>query len=292
MKINNKYYSEHRGNRNLIIFPDKPFWIVGDNSLETIIKYFTEEISDNELFHVLTKIKLLKKHNVITKLSITLHSGNINDLEDFFELSEQLGVDGIAVNVLNVLERADKCNIKRVALKEVNAVIRNLSKKSEKAFEYASMTDFANLGAILLMNWKFVYCGVGAASLVIDYDGSVYPCYNNMREDCKLGNVLQDDMIEIWNNSEKLKELRKLHVDNFGKKCKACPVKYYCGGGCRGETFYESNTYLAPCPNCKDNLEGIIELMFTLSEGDNALFENRIKYYENMEAFKKITKHS
>lgn len=102
----------------------------------------------------------------ITKLSITLHSGNINDLEDFFELSEQLGVDGIAVNVLNVLERADKCNIKRVALKEVNAVIRNLSKKSEKAFEYASMTDFANLGAILLMNWKFVYCGVGAASLV------------------------------------------------------------------------------------------------------------------------------
>ena len=54
MKINNKYYSEHRGNRNLIIFPDKPFWIVGDNSLETIIKYFTEEISDNELFHVLT----------------------------------------------------------------------------------------------------------------------------------------------------------------------------------------------------------------------------------------------
>ena len=36
MKINNRFYSEHRGDRNLIIFLDKPFWIVGDNSLETI----------------------------------------------------------------------------------------------------------------------------------------------------------------------------------------------------------------------------------------------------------------
>lgn len=465
MKIHNRFYSEHRGDKNLIIFPDKPFWIVGDNSLETIIRYFSEEFSKEELYEKLIsdykyeireieetlnyiekiiseadldakesdfnlnyenyfplpvinvtrrcnlscrhcyadagdkwsnkemtteqikkviydiaynyaasvidkrillsggepflrkdiieiikyiksinatplvntnallidekmmdtlkecgaellvsldgakkenhefirgigtydktieKIKLLKKHNVITKLSMTLHSGNIEDLKDFFELAEQLEADGIAVNILNILERADKCNIKRVPLKQVNAIIRELSKKSSKAFQYASMTDFANMGAILLMNWKFVYCGVGAASLVIDYDGSVYPCYNNMRKDTKLGNILYDDMLQIWRNSDKLKELRRLHVDNFGEKCRMCPVKYYCGGGCRGETFYESNTYLAPCPNCQDNLEGIIDLMFMLSEGDNELFENRIKYYESIEEFKKITKH-
>lgn len=466
MKINNRFYSEHRGDRNLIIFPDKPFWIVGDNSLETIIRYFAEELSDEDLKRILVneykygmneisetlcniekiileaklddynentleldytthfplpvinitrrcnlsckhcyadagdkwsqnemtaeqikkiiydisynyassvidkrillsggepflrkdvidivkyiksinatplvntnsllideksmdilrecnaellvsldgatresheflrgtgtfdktieKIKLLKKHNVITKLSMTIHSGNIDELGKFFELSEELDVDGIAVNILNVLEKADKCNIERVALKRVNEIIRNASKKSKKAFEYASMTDFANLGALLLMNWKFVYCGVGAASLVIDYDGSVYPCYNNMRPDSKIGNVLYDNMLDLWKNSDQLKELRKLHVNNFGEKCRMCPVKYYCGGGCRGETFYESKSYLAPCPNCKEIFEGIIDLMFVLSEGDNDLFENRIKYYEHIEEFRKGIVH-
>lgn len=236
------------------------------------------------------KIKLLKQYDVITKLSMTMHSKSIKDLPGFFELSEKLNVDGIAINILNVLERADKCGIKRALLKDVNRIIYECSKKSDKSFKYASVTDFANLGAILLMNWKFVYCGVGAASLVIDYNGDVYPCYNNMHKDMLLGNVLKDDMINIWNNSKKLKYLRSLNVNNFSEKCKNCAVKYYCGGGCRGETYYAYKTYDSPCPNCQDNYDGIIDLMFLLGEGDNELFENRVHYYENMDIFKRFNK--
>lgn len=233
----------------------------------------------------LNKIKKLKNKGVITKLSMTVHSGNYDEVEPFVALAEELQVDDIALNLLNVLSRAKECEIKRIKLCDFNKKLREISKKSSTWFNYISKTDYANLGAILLMNLKFEYCGVGAASLVIDYNGDIFPCYNNMNKECKLGNIRSDDLMEIWKNSSILNKLRELNINNFSNKCKKCPIKYYCGGGCRGEAYFENKSYYSVCPYCDDMRTGIIDLMFELGEQDNELFYNRIHYYESVKSF-------
>ena len=228
------------------------------------------------------KIKQLKAHNVITKVSMTVHRNNLYEIENFVRLAESLNVDGIAVNMVNILARAKECGLERVKLTEFNKEIKRVSEISPKVFEYVSTTDYANLGAILLMNLKFDYCGVGAASLVIDYNGDLYPCYNNMNESCKLGNIKKDHLVDIWKHSKILKELRSLNVNDFSEKCRKCPVKYYCGGGCRGEAFFANESFYSSCPYCEDMREGIIELMFEIAKRDTEIFKNRIKYYNSV----------
>ena len=39
MKIKTRYYSFKRDKKNLIIFPEKPFWLVGDDSLELFVDF-------------------------------------------------------------------------------------------------------------------------------------------------------------------------------------------------------------------------------------------------------------
>lgn len=226
------------------------------------------------------QIKKLKSYGIITKLSLALHSKNYNELEGFFELAEHLNVDSIAINNLNILKRADDNQLERVCESKLNQHIENLLNNKPKFFSFISLTDYANMGAILLLNLKFIYCGVGSASLVIDSNGDIFPCYNTMLDDFKLGNIRTDNIKEVWKNSKKLNELRSLNINQMNDKCSNCAVKYYCGGGCRGETYYAYKSLTAPNPNCDDIYNSIIDFMFRLSERNNEVFQQKISYYK------------
>lgn len=95
----------------------------------------------------------------------------------------------------------------------------------------------------------------------------------------KLGNIKNDDIIDLWKNSNILQKIRKLNVNNFSKNCKECSVKYYCVGGCKEEALYANKNMESICPYCKDIKQSIIDLMFELGNGNNELFNNRIKYF-------------
>lgn len=40
-------YTEKREGKNLVIFPDKPFWFIGDASIDFILDYFYRRINYN-----------------------------------------------------------------------------------------------------------------------------------------------------------------------------------------------------------------------------------------------------
>ena len=89
MKINSRFYSEHRGDKNLIIFPEKPFWIVGDNSLETIIRFFSEDISEEELHRILIdeyKYGVGEINDTIKYIEKVISEANLDEKETDFNL--------------------------------------------------------------------------------------------------------------------------------------------------------------------------------------------------------------
>lgn len=68
-------------------------------------------------------------------------------------------------------------------------------------------------------------CGVGYDNCCITANGDVYPCagWQNM----VLGNVYQQSLREIWENSEKIKALRKITQADF-PECIECEALQFC----------------------------------------------------------------
>ena len=68
-------------------------------------------------------------------------------------------------------------------------------------------------------------CGAGFNDLCITVNGDVYPCAG--WQAYVVGNVFRQSLKEIWENSPKLKELRKVRQKDF-PKCMNCEARDYC----------------------------------------------------------------
>ena len=79
------------------------------------------------------------------------------------------------------------------------------------------------------------YCSIGLDRLYIDEIGDIYPC-DLYRPYKKLGNIMADDISDIWLNSSVLNDFREF---KYGKsmphkntKCGLCGIFSHCRSGC------------------------------------------------------------
>lgn len=100
-----------------------------------------------------------------------------------------------------------------------------------------SLTHFDNIGQMEGMkdSVKFLGefvggCGTGRLYCALDYNGDITPC---VFIPIKLGNIRNDDFLDVWHNSPDLKKIR--NRDAF-VKCGTCAYKATCGG-CRARAY-------------------------------------------------------
>lgn len=75
-------------------------------------------------------------------------------------------------------------------------------------------------------------CGTGSVTLSIDPQGDIYPCQALHTPDMLSGNVLENSLGEIYNNSAVLKHIRTFPLDEI-EECRDCSLVTVCGTGCR-----------------------------------------------------------
>lgn len=80
-------------------------------------------------------------------------------------------------------------------------------------------------------------CGVGYDNCCITANGDVYPCAG--WQGMVLGNIYKQSLQDIWENSSKLRELRKITQSSF-PECIVCEARDYCAM-CLVRNFNESN---------------------------------------------------
>ena len=73
-------------------------------------------------------------------------------------------------------------------------------------------------------------CGIGQ-NLYVEPSGEAFPCYAYHRPDAYLGNVIDTDLGAITSSS-RFRDLASHTVDS-NLRCRACEVRYLCGGACR-----------------------------------------------------------
>lgn len=88
-------------------------------------------------------------------------------------------------------------------------------------------------------------CAGGKYKLVVDYDGSVYPCNFFKGNEFSCGNILTDDEHEIWRNGRGFKRFRELVLQEaIPEKCNGCIKRFKCFSGCRAwSTEYQKGGF-------------------------------------------------
>jgi radical SAM protein with 4Fe4S-binding SPASM domain len=112
-------------------------------------------------------------------------------------------------------------------------------------------------------------CGTGLQTVLLDADGSVYPCLNLNQPRFRIASIRQAgyDLPEAWRRSAVLRSLRHdTSIENPERPCSRCPVRHWCLGGCRGETLAVTGNLGGPSPDCLDLRRTMLDMMWRLAD--------------------------
>jgi len=216
--------------------------------------------------------------------TMTLHSKNINELEETMDLAEKLGATRFYLNRLIPAGRGiEACYLDvtpREKIKALEALYKKFYKSVTEGFGmqcYArGMTYYARLGyerskgkvftvsealsghekmfqekfgleipkIVRKLATGFGGCSVGLTYAGLTASGDLLPC---VPAPIKLGNLLEQSLEEIWVHNELLNHIRNRKA--LKGSCKLCAYSALCGG-CRYTAYVTHGDWLGPDASC------------------------------------------
>ena len=217
-------------------------------------------------------------------VTMTLHSKNISELEDTMNLAEKLGVTRFYLNRLIPAGRGiDALHLDATASEKIKALHALYDKFYRSILDghgmqcYArGMTYYARLGherskgqvftvsealsghekmfeekfgadvskIVRRLSTGFGGCSTGLTYAGLTASGDLLPC---VPAPIKLGNLLEQNLEDIWVHNELLNHIR--NRKELKGSCKACAYGCLCGG-CRYTAYITSGDWLGPDVSC------------------------------------------
>lgn len=156
-------------------------------------------------------IKILRNTNAKFKVKILVMKQNVEDISYLINSIQKKNIDyeihsGILPDFSRNLDVVNECQVSTSHIfKKLNSYFKNNIEQYKKE------------------NWTPI-CYAGRQRLGIDPFGNVYPC-NLLRFNC--GNMLKEDIFEIWYNSPIMNFIRMLTKEQFNY-CNDCEAKQFC----------------------------------------------------------------
>ncbi len=204
-------------------------------------------------------IESLIEKGINVQIITTLHSGNADELLPVLYLADKLKVDSVSVNPIIPSGRAMDMFSTGQAL-EIHELIR-LDREIESAVkEELSCSVYFTLPLAFksmdfIKNRNFCECNI-MNILGILGNGGISICGIGYKEENLIfGNVLDDDIQNIWNNNEELKRFRSAIPSKLKGVCSRCLFKDICCGYCRANTYTVEKDILAPYWLCQSAYE-------------------------------------
>lgn len=226
-------------------------------------------------------ISRLSASGVFVGVNMFIYQDNVDLIDETLHLTEGLGVQ--AFNCLNMMHvgransRQSRATLQRVP---EHILYRKLFEILRGNMRYQQMmynSTFANQIMGIAAGVKSKYCGIGTnRALYVKPNGDLYPCPDTVLPNFRLGNVRKNNLWDIWENSTLLRQLRQLDVDIMNSECSQCDVRYFCGGGCRGENYQVTKSLSSAHFNCREMRDAILELMWILTE-EPTFFQDKVQ---------------
>lgn len=191
-------------------------------------------------------IKLLVKNNIKVTISFTAHKGNYKSFSKIAKIGKKLKVFSVWSDRMIPYGSAE--NLKELLLTpdETKEYVGLIHKESLKKSIF-SKTKISCARALQFFPTKSrpYVCNAGNGLITVDYDGTLYPC---RRMPIKIGNLLNNNLADMYFNSEIMKNLRDRNVTL--EKCQGCNFFKSCNGGLKCLSFAVNNGKFDKDPGC------------------------------------------
>lgn len=188
---------------------------------------------DGALERTVHGITLLRDAGIAVQASTSVTTMNYKKIKETLHMIKGLGISEFKIWPISFSGRAGEEEI-CLTPEEFREVMEAL-----RAFEFEEM------GKTGKEEFKYtktqVNCGIGSGALAIKCNGVVTPCPAFV-EDVSLGNIREQSVAEIWNNSPLLNELRAINVFET-EHCKDCEFAAVCKGGCIADIYGRSGEF-------------------------------------------------
>ena len=211
-----------------------------DNETNKIIR------GNDSFYDVINNIKLLTSNGLKVRINTTLMGGVNDTKEEIFKMLyffDELGVNSVAVCGINQTGRGK--NMEGYYLNDnVAAILRdcfsefNSRNLNEINYNQSFKTSYEKA-------LNMTYCGLGTTTFMVKSNGDIVLCPMLYEDKHKAGNILNDDIVELWNNSSVFNDLRQNPFDSDGG-CRECDVKHSCLGGCRATVYEKTGSFIGP----------------------------------------------
>ena len=223
----------------------------GFGSLRGIPSYFDT---------VVENIKELRDSGIPLTCSMSIHRGNVDELDAFVDMAQDLG----QVRLLLYLElgRAKELDTKFTLQESIDLI------KRMNSFLKENPRINSNLPMALLdFDVLFHACHAGRDSLAVLPDGSVSFCaYCTYDDNMIAGNIRESSLEELWKNGLIFNQCRNIESCLEGV-CGRCIFKNYCQGCCRAWAYDMYDSLYAPYPLCQTLYEeGLFPEEYLLEE--------------------------
>lgn len=126
-------------------------------------------------------------------------------------------------------------------------------------------------------------CAIGDMHISISETGDVYPCHLIHDPRYLSGNIRQQSLADIYDNSPVLLDLEGFSVDMM-TPCSTCAVKRLCGGGCPAVALAETDRLDVAPSFCVQEKTRFIDAIFDV---ENGLLEQTVGHASNPQSILK-----
>lgn len=202
----------------------------------------------------LTGIRTLRAEGQAVALSCTLMKG-YNDAESdvraLFDVARQEGV--FKLNFSRMFAQGDGKNTPQYAYDNGLLFKEKLEMLWRLAEEYPDLQVVIkdplakNITLARPENLTVdVCCYIKRDFIAVAANGDVYAC---RKLDKTVGNLLEDTLVNIWQNSTLLQQMddRREYMEG---KCRTCPINRECRGGCLAASYGQYGRLFVPDPAC------------------------------------------
>ncbi len=217
-------------------------------------------------------VRALVDAGAYTILSGVCHRGNLADLERFYDLALALGVREARFIPLKRMGGMPASGLEPSPLPDLMREAAGLFRRRPALRSLTGRDAFSIVYTTCRYSLRKRSCGTGSQTFLLDANGDLYPCLNTNIPDLRAGNIRTPgfDFARFWNDSPVLRTVRRdTSVDEEANRCRTCSVKYWCLGGCRGETRQTQGSLGERAWNCGEQKRAVLDMFWLLAEGSD-----------------------
>ena len=183
---------------------------------------------------VMSGLHLLQKHKVEYNVLCVVSKANVRCPVELYRFFRENGVKYIQFIPLVEFSREGEVTHRSIAGEEYGQfliavfnqwIVNGLGEISIQIFDEC-ISVWAGLGANLC-----IFAPTCGRAMVMEHNGDVYSCDHFVFPPYKLGNIKDQELIDIV-NSEKQVKFGQQKKEALPECCRSCKVRFICNGGC------------------------------------------------------------